>query len=211
MYTSNRKPVDPRIKPKASSHTRRIAVIGVFAAISTILMFFELPLPFMPPFLKFDPSGVPILLSSMIFGPAAAICVTFVKDIIHLLSTTTGGVGELADFLIMSSFSVAAGLVYRKKSDRTGVLLATLAGTIAIAIVGALANYYLLIPFFSNIMPIEAIIAACAELNPAIDGLAAYIFFGAIPFNVIKGLLLTALTLLLYRKLEGFLRTYVKP
>ncbi len=198
-------------KPRASSRTRRITVIGIFAAISTILMFFELPLPFMPPFLKFDPSGVPILLASMIFGPSSAISVTLVKDLIHLLSTTTGGVGELADFLIMSSFAVCVGLVYRKKRGKQGVLLATLAGTITIAIVGALANYYILIPFFSNIMPIDAIIAACAQLNPAVDGLATYILFGAIPFNVIKGLLLTALTLLLYGKLEGFLKTYVKP
>ncbi len=197
--------------PKASSKTRKITLIGIFAAISTVLMFFELPLPFMPPFLKFDPSGVPILLSSMLFGPSAAISVTLIKDVIHVLSTTTGGVGELADFLIMSSFSVVVGLIYNKRSDRKGVLGATLAGTVTIAIVGALANRFLLIPFFSKVMPLEAIFAACAEINPAIDGLNAYILFGAIPFNVIKGLLLTVLTFLLYRKLEGFLKTYIKP
>lgn len=196
---------------KASSKTRKITLIGIFAAISSVLMFFELPLPFMPPFLKFDPSGVPILLSSMLFGPSAAISVTLIKDVIHLLSTTTGGVGELADFLIMSSFSVVVGFIYNKRSNRKGVLMATLAGTVTIAIVGALANRFLLIPFFSKITPLDAIFAACAEINPAIDGLNAYILFGAIPFNVIKGLLLTVLTFLLYRKLEGFLKTYIKP
>ncbi len=196
---------------QASSKIRKVTLIGIFAAISTVLMYFELPLPFMPPFLKFDPSGVPILLSSMLFGPSAAISVTLVKDLIHVLSTTTGGVGELADFLIMSTFSIVVGLIYRKRSDRKGVLLATLAGSIAIAIMGALANYYLLIPFFSKVTPMDAIWAACAKINPAIDGLGAYILFGAVPFNVIKGLLLTALTLLLYRKLEGFLKSYVLP
>ena len=147
----------------------------------------------------------------MLFGPTAAISVTLIKDLIHVLSTTTGGVGELADFLIMSSFSIVVGAVYHKRSDRKGVLLATLSGTITIAVVGALANRFLLIPFFSKVMPLEAIFAACAEINPAIDGLSAYIFFGAIPFNVIKGLLLTLLTFLLYRKMEGFLKTYIKP
>ncbi|MBQ8599391.1 MAG: ECF transporter S component [Oscillospiraceae bacterium] len=195
----------------AGGKTRKLTLIGIFAAISTVLMFFELPLPFMPPFLKFDPSGVPILLASMLFGPSAAISVTLVKDLIHLLSTTTGGVGELADFLIMSTFSVVVGLIYRKRSDRKGVLLATLAGTATCAVVGALANRYLLIPFFSKMMPLEAIFAACAEINPAIDGLNAYILFGAIPFNLIKGLLLTVFTFLLYRKLEGFLKTYIRP
>jgi len=196
---------------KANSKIRRMTLMGIFAAISTVLMYLELPLPFMPPFLKFDPSGVPILLSSMLFGPSAAIGVTLVKDLIHVLSTTTGGVGELADFLIMSTFSIVVGLVYRKRSDRKGVLMATLAGSVSIAIMGALANYYLLIPFFSKVMPMDAIWAACATINPAIDGLSAYILFGAVPFNVIKGLLLTALTLLLYRKLEGFLKSYVLP
>ena len=196
---------------KASSKTRKMALIGIFSAIASVLMFFELPMPFMPPFLKVDPSGVPILLSSMLFGPTAAISVTLIKDVIHVLSTTTGGVGELADFLIMSSFSVVVGLIYSKRSDRKGVLMATLAGTVTIAIVGGLANRFLLIPFFSKVMPLEAIFAACAEINPAIDGLNAYIFFGAVPFNVIKGLLLTVLTFLLYRKLEGFLKNYIKP
>lgn len=196
---------------KVSSKTRKITLIGIFSAIASVLMFFELPMPFMPPFLKVDPSGVPILLSSMLFGPTAAISVTLIKDVIHLLSTTTGGVGELADFLIMSSFSVVVGLIYSKRSDRKGVLMATLAGTATIAIVGGLANRFLLIPFFSKVMPLEAIFAACAEINPAIDGLNAYIFFGAVPFNVIKGLLLTVLTFLLYRKLEGFLKNYIKP
>ena len=196
---------------KASRKIRRMTLIGIFSAIAAVLMHFELPMPFMPPFLKFDPSGVPILLSSMLFGPSAAISVTLIKDLIHVLSTTTGGVGELADFLIMSSFSVVVGLIYSKRSDRKGVLMATLAGTVTIAIVGGLANRFLLIPFFSKVMPLEAIFAACAEINPAIDGLNAYIFFGAVPFNVIKGLLLTVLTFLLYRKLEGFLKNYIKP
>lgn len=196
---------------QANSKIRRVTLLGIFAAISTVLMHFELPLPFMPPFLKFDPSGVPILLSSMLFGPSAAISVTLVKDLIHVLSTTTGGVGELADFLIMSTFSIVVGLIYRKRSDRKGVLLATLAGSVAIAIMGALANYYLLIPFFSKVMPMDVIWETCAKINPAIDGLNAYILFGAIPFNVIKGLLLTALTILLYRKLEAFLKSYVLP
>ena len=71
----------------------------------------------------------------------------------------------------------------------------------AIAIVGALANYYLLIPFFSNIMPIDTIISACNAVNPAIDSLAAYIRFGAIPFNVAKGIVISIVTVVTYKKL----------
>lgn len=195
---------------KGSSKIRRMTLIGIFAAISTVLMFFETPLPFMPPFLKFDLSGVPTLLASMLLGPSAAVSVVLLKDLIHLLSTTTGGVGELADFLIMASFSIVVGWIYGKYHNRKGVLLATLVGTATCAVMGAVANRYLLIPFFSKMMPLEAIFAACAELNPAIDGLNAYILFGAVPFNLIKGFLLTLFTFLLYRKLEGFLKAYMK-
>lgn len=196
--------------PNASyNKTRKITLIALFAAISTVLMYFEMPLPFMPPFLKLDPSGVPILLASMLFGPGAAISVTVVKDLIHVLSTTTGGVGELADFILLSTFSIVVGYIYQHRSDKKGVLLATLCGTLTCTFVGVLANRFLLIPFFSKVMPIESIFAACAKLNPAISGLETYLIFGVAPFNLIKGLVLTAFTFLLYRKMEGFLKHYL--
>lgn len=127
--------------------------------------------------------------------------VTLIKDLFHVLSTTTGGVGELADFLILSSFAVTAGLIHRKMPSVKGTALACFAGTVAIAIVGALANYYLLIPFFSNIMPIDATFPPGNAVNPAIDSLAAYILFGAIPFNVAKGIVISIVTVVTYKKL----------
>lgn len=189
------------------SKTRLMTLIGLFGAISALLMFIEFPLPFMPPFLKVDISGVPILIMAFLCGPMPAIYVTLIKDLVHLLSTQTGGVGELADFLILSSFAVAASLVYRRRPNPTGMAFGVGAGAVAITVVGALANRFLLIPFYSKVMPIDAIIDACNALNPLIDGLDAYIWFGAAPFNLIKGLILSALTLLLYRRMSGFIRT----
>ena len=184
----------------ANQRTRVLTYTALMAAISTVVMFFEFTFPPFPPFLKFDLSGLPILLTAFIMGPVQAIIVTLIKDLFHVLSTTTGGVGELADFLILSSFAVTAGLIHKKMPSVKGTALACFAGTIAIAIVGALANYYLLIPFFSNIMPIDAI-AACNAVNPAIDSLAAYILFGAIPFNVAKGIVISVVTVVTYKKL----------
>lgn len=195
----------------ASSRTRRVTLVGVFAAIATVLMFFELPLPFMPPFLKLDPSGVPILLASMVLGPGGAIGTALIKDLVHVLSSSTGGVGELADFLLTASFALVVGFLYRKNPNRQGVALATLAGTLTCGLVGALANYFLLIPFYAKVTPLEAIFAACAKVNPAINGMGAYIAFGVVPFNLIKGLVISLLTFLLYRKLEGFLKSYIRP
>lgn len=189
------------------SRTKMITLIGIFAAISTLLMFIEMPIPFMPPFLKVDISGVPILLMAFLYGPGPAIYVTLVKDLVHLLSTQTGGVGELADFLILSSFAVVASFVYQKSKSPKKVLFATGAGIVTITIVGCLANRFLLIPFYEKIMPIDAIIGACQAINPLIDGLDAYIIFGAAPFNMIKGVILSLLTYLLYRKMAGFIKS----
>lgn len=191
-------------KNNSSANVRRLTFLALLSAISSVLMFIEFPLPFMPPFLKFDLSGVPILLAAMMFGWKSAVSVAFVKDIIHCLSTTTGGVGELADFLIMSSFAIVVALIYKKFSKEKGLILASVCGTLTCALVGAAANLYLLIPFFSKVMPMDAIFAACSAVNPLIDGLDAYIIFGAVPFNLIKGCLLSVCTVFLFKRLGKF-------
>lgn len=193
-------------QPRSTSRTRRLTVTAMMAAISTVVMFFEFTFPPFPPFLKFDLSGLPVLLTSFMMGPAQAVMVVLIKDLIHLLSTTTGGVGELADFLILSSFAITAGLIHRRLPSARGTALACACGSLVIAVVGALSNYYLLIPFFSNLMPIEAIISACNAVNPAIDSLMGYILFGAVPFNLAKGVVLSVVTVLSYKKLGHVLK-----
>ena len=184
------------------SKTRMITLIGVFAAISTILMFIE-----MPPFLKIDLSGVPILIIGFMYGPMPAIYVTIIKDLVHMLSSQTGCVGELADILVLSSFAVVSSLVFRKNPSQKSAALSMAAGAATITVVGSLANKFMLIPFLSKVMPLEAIIDACHAINPMIDSMDAYVLFGAAPFNLIKGIILSLLTLLLYKKMSGFIRS----
>ena len=161
------------------SKTRMITLIGVFAAISTILMFIEMPLPLMPPFLKIDLSGVPILIIGFMYGPMPAIYVTIIKDLVHMLSSQTGCVGELADILVLSSFAVVSSLVFRKNPSQKSAALSMAAGAATITVVGSLANKFMLIPFYSKIMPLEAIIDACHAVNPMIDSMDAYVLFGS--------------------------------
>lgn len=199
----------PKNSIRSISKVQQITLVGLFAAISTILMFIEMPLPFMPPFLKVDLSGVPILIMGFMYGPVPAIYVTVIKDLVHMLSSQTGCVGELADIIILSSFAVVSSLLYRRNPSRKGVMLSVAAGAATITVVGALANKYMLIPFFSKIMPLEAIIDACHALNPMINSLNAYVIFGAAPFNLIKGLILSFFTLLLYKKMDSFIRSRI--
>ena len=185
-------------------NTRKIVYIGLLAAVSTVLMYLEIPLTFlfMPPFLKLDLSGVPTLIGAFMFGPGAGIFITLVKDIIHIMSTQTGGVGELSDFLIYAAFSLVAGGWYLKHKNKQGALLSCVLGTLAVTVIGAFTNRFLIIPFYSKIMPIDAIVSACNAVNPMIDSIDGYILFGAVPFNFIKGVIISAVTFLVYKKLS---------
>ena len=140
--------------------TSKITYTAIFAAIATVLMYFEFPIPFMPPFLKVDLSGAVVLIGAFIFGIAPAITMIGIKDIIHLTQTQTGGSGEVADFLMLSTLVVIAVLLYRGHKSRKMAVLGCAAGSVAMACVGMLTNYFLIIPFYSQVMPLQAIFDA---------------------------------------------------
>ena len=135
----------------------------------------------------------------------AGVAVEAVKNILHLLMTTTGGVGELANFLIGSSLVVPAALLYRYKRTKTMALAGLLIGVVTMAAAGALANYYLLLPFYSTFFPLEAVIAMSAKANPAIKDMGSLILYGIVPFNLLKGLVLSILTLAVYKRISRVL------
>lgn len=194
---------------KSSVKIRRITVTAMFAAIATILMYFEMPVPFMPPFLKIDPSAIPILIGSFILGPAAGMAMVFIKAFVHFFSTTTGGVGELADFIITSAFVMTASIIYRRHHTKRGAALACIGGTVALAVVGVLANKFLLLPFFSSVMPMEAIFKACAKVNPLIRDTNTYLLYGALPFNLIKGTVISLLTFPVYKRMSSHIKHFI--
>lgn len=190
-----------------NSKTRKLTYLAMFAAISSVLMYIpEFPLPFLPPFLKIDLSGIPILLAAFMFGPLEGIAVTLIKDIAHLFGSTSGGIGELSDFIIYTSFILVAFLVYRTNKTKKSAVLACAAGTATILITGSLSNKYLIIPFYEKIMPIDAIIQACKAVNPYIDSINAYVLFGVVPFNFIKGTIISIVTLLVYKRLSVLIK-----
>ena len=190
------------------SKASKITYTAVFAAIATVLMYIEFPLPFMPPFLKVDLSGAVVLIGAFIFGIGPAITMIAIKDLIHLTQSQTGGSGELADFLMLSTLVIVAVLLYRAHKSRKMAAVGCVIGSVAMACIGMLTNYFLIIPFYSAVgMPIDAILGACAAVNPAINGMGAYLLIGVLPFNLIKGAILTVITMLAYKKLSTFIKS----
>ena len=187
----------------------KITYTAVFAAIATIMMYFEFPLPFMPPFLKVDLSGAVVLLGAFILGIGPAITMIGIKDLIHVTQSQTAGSGELADFLMLSTLVIIAVLIYRGHKSRKMAVVGCLTGSVAMACMGMLTNYFLIIPFYVNGMGwnLDAIFELCSAVNSHITGMSMYLVLGVLPFNLIKGVILTAITMLVYKKLSVFIKS----
>lgn len=194
---------------KQRSNTKVIAKVGVLGAVATVLMLFELPLWFAPNFYELDFSEVPVLLGTFSLGPAAGVMIELVKILINFVvnGTDTGGIGEFANLLIGCSFIVPAGLIYRKHKTFKTAILGLIVGTISLAVVGAFLNYFLLLPVYSKIYgaPIQAFINMGNALNPAITDLKTFVMYAVVPFNLFKGIVVSAMTILIYKRLSPIL------
>lgn len=185
-----------------------IAKISIMSAIAFILMYLEFPVPLMPAFLKFDFSEIPALLAAFSMGPLAGVIVELVKNLLHLPFSQTMMVGELANFLIGASFVVAAGLVYQHHKSKQNAIKGMVLGTLTMTLVGALFNYFINIPFYINAMGfnLEAIVAMTNQAgNRLVIDLPSLILWVFVPFNIVKGALVSLLVSLLYKPLSPLL------
>ena len=183
---------------------RTMTVISLLAAMSFILALVELPVPLSPSFAKMDLSDFPALIGAMTMGPWVGVLVELVKNLLGLFSTSTGGVGELANFLMGGAMVYLAGTIYYKGCRPAW--LGCLAGSVGMAIMAAATNYFILLPMFENFMPLDALIASFAEFIPFIHTKLDVVLLNAIPFNLLKGLGISIVTLAVFPKLTPVLR-----
>lgn len=195
---------------KETWNTKVMVKISVMAVISFILMFFEFPVPFLaPPFIKFDFSDLPALIGAFALGPMAGVIIQALKNILNLLieGSTTGGVGELANFVVGGVFAYTAGAFYYKNKNFKNAIIGLVVGTIAMTIVITLANYFIMFPFYAKLMgqPIQAFVDMGAMVSNKIIDLKTLMLFSIVPFNLVKGTILTAITLLIYKRVSPIL------
>jgi len=171
-------------------------------------MYIEMALPLMPTFLKFDFSEVAVLLAAFTLGPATAILVELIKNLAHLPTSQTMYVGELANFVIGSLLVGTAGLVYQNNKTRKGAYLAMAAGTIAMTAGACLINYFFMLPFYIKVMefPLDAIIGMTqAAGNKLVTDLKSLILFVFVPFNILKGIVVSLIVGVIYKRLSPIL------
>ncbi len=188
----------------STAHT--ITTVGMLAAISGVLMVIELPLFFAPPFYKLDFSELPVLICAFSLGPVAGVTCEFLKVLIHLLlkGTSTAFVGDLANFLVGCSFVLPASILYQKLLSKKGAILSLALGTGVMTVFGSMFNAWFLIPRFAVMygMPLDAIIAMGTQINGSITSLSTLVLFAVVPFNLLKGVLVSILTFFLYKHVE---------
>lgn len=196
------------IKKQRLMSTNTMTKVAILSAISYILMFISLPIPgIFPDFLKIDISDVPAIFGGMSLGPVAGFIIVFIKNLFQAMTaSTTAWIGEIANLLIGGSYVVIVSLIYRHKKDIKGLLIGFILGTIAMIIVGCLTNYYMLLPFYAKVMPMEAIISMGSIINPRITDLGSFVIWMIAPFNLVKAVLISLITLPLYKKMEVILK-----
>lgn len=188
-------------------NTGYLAKVSLLAAIAAVIMFIETPLPLFPAFLKLDFSELPALIAAFSLGPAASVYVGLIKNLLHLPSTQTGGVGEAANFLVGCAFTVPAGWIYSRNKTRQNAAAALLAGGLTMTLAASLLNYWLLIPLYLLVLgiPDTAIVAMGHAANSHIIDLPTFVAYGIVPFNLIKASVLSGAVLLIYKRVSPLL------
>lgn len=189
---------------KNSYQTRKLATLAILAALAAILMFLEIPLPFMPEFLKYDMSEIPVLIGAFAYGPFSAIMIELVKNFVHLPMSTTGGIGQLANFLAGAFFAGTAGVVYQYMRSKKGAVIAMLAGTAALTVFTSLFNYYVLLDLYATVLgfPLEAILKITSKVNGLVRDKETLILFAFVPFNLFKGISVSIVTFIVYKPIS---------
>jgi len=186
---------------------RRITVTGILSGVATVLMMMSFSVPFMPAFIKLDISELPALLAAFAFGPVEGVMVCLIKNIINALFSTTGGVGELSNFILGCSFVVPAGILYKYGKNRKFALVGSAVGAAAMAIASLPINYYVMYPTYMAVMGFElnAIIGAYQAIYSGVNGLFACLALFNVPFTFFKGTIDVILTFIIYKRLSGLL------
>lgn len=194
--------------------TRKIAVIGVFSAISAVLMVLEFPVPFAPFFYGLDFSELPALIGAFAYGPVAGVMIEFCKIVIKIFlkPTSTAFVGELANFVISCMLVLPASVIYLQKKSKQRAIIGTLTGTLIMTAFGTFFNAVYLIPKFAQMygMPLEAIIGLGTAIHPSIHDVTGLVVMCVAPLNLLKGGVVSLLTVLTYKKLSPILKASVK-
>ncbi len=191
-------------KRKSTNTVKAVAMIGVAAAIATVLMFVKFPVKYLG-FLELELSDIPAIFMSLAVGPVAGILVELIKNILHLTATSTGASGELSNFLVSIGYILPLSLTYHYTKGKHRLVLGFVLGTIGMAIVGIFVNAYITVPLYLAIMGKEAIMGIVQATIPSIQSVTSLILIGITPFNIFKGIIISVIGYFVFRALQKYI------
>jgi riboflavin transporter FmnP len=174
---------------KQRYNTRSLVRMAILGAMGFALMYLEFPLPFLPPFLKYDFGDMPTIVAGFAMGPSAGLISQLIKVMIFFLSGkgSAGVIGAAANLVAGGTLTVISSLVFRHKSR--SMALALIIGTFAMVVTTTITNIYVFLPLYG--VPSD-------QVMPIVIG-------GTIPFNFIKGLITSTATILVYRRFRSII------
>lgn len=187
------------------SPARRVSIIGICSALATVLHILDFPLVFLAPdFYKLDFSELPVMLCGFYLGPSAAVACEGVKILLKLLykGTSTAFVGDFANFAVGCSLVLPAIVIYHIRKTRKTALIGLVVGTLTLTVFGSAFNAIYLLPKFAQLygISLETIIGMGSAIHPSISNVATFVLLCVAPLNLIKGVMISVLTLLLYKR-----------
>ena len=189
--------------------------MGMCAALGAVLMVLEIPVFFAPPFYKLDFSEIPMLFCSFYLGPVAGVLAELLKNLIKLLlkGTSTAFVGEFANFAVSCALVLPASILYHIRKTKKSALAGLATGTVMMTVFGSAFNAIYLLPKFAALygMPLDAIVAMGSEINGAIHSVSTLVLYAVAPLNLLKGFVVSAMTFLLYKRIERVLFRKKQP
>ena len=203
-------------KEESRMNVKQMSMVGIMSAIKVILYYFvKFNLPFFPPWLDIQVSELPALITGFAYGPFAGCLVILVRFVLKLPATITAGVGELADLVLGIAVVGISSLIYKKHKTIKGALVATGIGVGVGVVVSCFLNWLVLIPAYIYLagFPLDALVGMLSYMPFEVtkeNFMLAYVLVGALPFNLVRFILVYALTFLLYKRTHKLLKAITK-
>ncbi|MCD8379419.1 MAG: ECF transporter S component [Lachnospiraceae bacterium] len=194
--------------------TQKLCFIGLFGALSAVLMLFDFPLFFAPSFMKLDLAELPGILGGFMFGPLVGECIVVVKILLNTLMTgsSTMYVGELSNLILSSIYVLTASVIYKLHKTRKQAVLSLVAAVLTVSVIALISNTFFIFPAYAVIygMSMETIVSMAAAVNPLVHDTMTMMLFSVFPFNLVKYGAVSIITFIVYKRLHGAINKIIR-
>lgn len=187
----------------------RLVKVGILAALAYVLMFVQMPIPIAPPFMKLDLADVPALIGGFAMGPWYGVLIQLIKNVLNLSKTMTGGVGELSNFIVGSTYVLVSAYIYKNKKTKKTSIIALAFGVLAMTALATLSNAFVVFPVYGKVMHMDLeAFAGMVGGNGLVSNYFTLMVFSIAPFNIIKGTVEAIVTELIYKRISPIIKSY---